>query len=235
MKRKLYITVLVVFGLALVLSACSMPAPKPATAQKSSTPAGELPFPVTTQSDLVKDILNATQTAIAKSGQPVQEGTPQPTDDQAGGGVNTEEATPNPDDQVGGGAPNATAVRRTSRPRPAPEEPGRPSSYVVQKGDFIYCLARRFDVAPADLLAANGGSTVLYPGQTLGIPQDSTWPSSLGSRSLRSHPATYTVLAGDTLNKIACVYGDVYPEQIAEYNDIDENDSPTPGATLDIP
>ncbi len=241
MKRKVYITVLVVFGLALILSACSMPAPKPAVAQTSPTPAGELPFPVSTNSDLVKDILNATQTAIAQGGQPAPEDTPQPqegqpTDDQAGGGVSTEEAaTPNPDEQAGGGAPGATAVRRTSQPRTVPEEPARPGSYVVQKGDHIYCLARRFDVAPGDLLAVNGGSTIIYPGQTLAVPQNSAWPSSLGSRSLRSHPATYTVVAGDTLNKVACIYGDVYPQVIAEYNGLDDSAALTPGATLDIP
>jgi LysM repeat protein len=130
-----------------------------------------------------------------------------------------------------------TVVPPTSTPEPteviaiptitAPEE------YTVQAGETIYCLARRFDVDPNDILSANNSTGSLYPGDVLVIPQNSKWPGE--SRSLMDHPDTYTVVAGDTIYSIACDYGDVSPEAIIAVNQLEEPYELTAGQTLSIP
>ena len=76
-----------------------------------------------------------------------------------------------------------------------------PSTYTVQRGDWIYALARRFGVSVAALLAANPGinPNVLYPGQVLNIPSGSAAPVDPPAPSGN----TYTVQPGDTLFTIA--------------------------------
>ncbi len=94
----------------------------------------------------------------------------------------------------------------------------RPASYTLQKGEFPYCIARRFNVDPAQLLNLNGlaNGTIYYPNLTLTIPQTGTFP---GTRALRSHPDTYTVADSTlTVNGLACVYGDVDPAAIIQAN-----------------
>ena len=112
--------------------------------------------------------------------------------------------------------------------------PGRPATYTLQQGEFPYCIARRFNVNPVDLLAANGLSSgqILQPGLQLTIPASGSFP---GARALRSHPAQYTVLVDDTINKIACYYGDVDPTSIAAANGIAVTQKLTTGQTLNIP
>ena len=95
----------------------------------------------------------------------------------------------------------------------------RPASYTLQKGEFPYCIARRFNVDPAELLNLNNLSngSIYYPNLTLTIPQSGKpFP---GERALRSHPATYTVAdANLTLNGVACAFGDVDPAAIVQAN-----------------
>lgn len=135
-----------------------------------------------------------------------------------------------------------TSMVPTATPQPTSgaAELTVPSRYTLQKGEYPYCLARRFNIHPDDLLAANGlrrGQRV-YPGMTLVIPQNARpWPST-ASRSLRPHPTTYTTRGGETLYQIACMFGDVWPEQIAQANGIPLSDlgKPLPaGQTLRIP
>lgn len=110
-----------------------------------------------------------------------------------------------------------------------------PGSYTIHEGEFVYCLARRFDINPEDLLAANGlGLNVtLYPGQTIQIPfNPRPYP---GKRALINHPTTYTVKAGDTFYSIACDFGDVDPRAIADANNMTVKDSLKAGQTIQIP
>jgi len=110
-----------------------------------------------------------------------------------------------------------------------------PSSYTLRTGEYVYCIARRFDVNPADLLALNGLGpySVVYSGLTLQIPQSGGgFP---GQRSLLNHPTTYTVVSGDTIYAIACQFGDVTPEAIAYANKLQEPYRLQAGQDLIIP
>jgi LysM repeat protein len=142
--------------------------------------------------------------------------------------------SPSPANQTPGvpptGAPASTLVPGVSTPVPAipTATPGRPATYTLHKGEFPYCLARRFNVDPADLLSLNGLSNGvdLQPGLTLKIPQSGSFP---GSRSLHNHPATYTVQVDDTIYSIACYFGDLDPTSIAALGSI------TTGTVLNVP
>ncbi|HUF00559.1 MAG TPA: LysM peptidoglycan-binding domain-containing protein [Anaerolineales bacterium] len=111
----------------------------------------------------------------------------------------------------------------------------RPASYTLQRGEFPYCIARRFDVDPDALLSLNGLSSgnLYYPNLTLKIPQSGNFP---GTRALRNHPATYTVAASnETLYGVACLFGDVDPSAIAQANNIAVGAALTAGQQLSIP
>ena len=111
-----------------------------------------------------------------------------------------------------------------------------PSSYTLQQGEFPYCLARRFNINPDQLLSANGitDSTVLYPGKVLTIPQ-SAGPFP-GDRAWHDHPTTYTVPSSDTtIYGVACWFGDVLPQDIASANGLTLSSTLTAGQQLSIP
>jgi len=111
----------------------------------------------------------------------------------------------------------------------------RPATYTLQRGEFPYCIARRFDVDPDALLSLNGLSSgnIYYPNLTLKIPQSGNFP---GTRALRNHPASYTVPSStDTVYGIACLFGDVDPAAIAQANNISVGAALTAGQQLSIP
>ena len=123
-------------------------------------------------------------------------------------------------------APSATPIPAGSRP----------ASYTLQQGEFLYCIARRFNVDPDELLAANGisDSQTVYAGLAIKIPQSANgFP---GNRMLRNHPASYTVTAADeTVYSVACLFGDADPARIAQNNNISLGTTLTAGQTLSIP
>jgi LysM repeat protein len=134
------------------------------------------------------------------------------------------------------GAPTATPVPGTTPIVPivtvAPLV--RPATYILQSGEFPYCIARRYNIDPSDLLALNGLSSgqLLQPGTKLSIPSSGSFP---GVRALNSHPATYTVAVNDTIYKIACYFGDVDPNAIAAANGLALTTPLTTGQILNIP
>jgi LysM repeat protein len=225
--------------LGLLLSACE----RPATVASVTTPtsSSEIPFPVSTQPQIMKDILAATQTAAAIKGTTTTGGltgattsTPAftyvtPTGQSTSNVISLTTST-------AAGTVVATAAA-TATPTaivyPTPT-PGKPSQYTIQKGEFPYCIARRFNVNPADLLAANGLSinSQVSPGKVLTIPQTGSWP---GTRSLKTHPTTYTVVAGDTIYTIACGFGDADPNTIMAANGLTSATNLTVGQVLQIP
>lgn len=132
-------------------------------------------------------------------------------------------------------APTQTPLP-TQPPMVAPTvTPGLPTSYTLQKGEFPFCIARRFDVNPTEMLQLSGLPVAqTYPqGTVLRIPQNgSPFP---GNRTLRAHPTTYTVQTGDTIYSIACLFGDVHPEAIAFVNNLTKPFQLTAGQTISIP
>jgi LysM repeat protein len=112
-----------------------------------------------------------------------------------------------------------------------------PSTYTLQKGEWPYCIARRFDVNPNELLTLNqltaAESVALNPGLVLSLPQSgNNFPPP---RSWHSHPDTYTVDPGDTIGSVACYYGDVTPAQIATANNLSTSSTLTTRQKLTIP
>src|SRR5664280_566735 len=112
--------------------------------------------------------------------------------------------------------------------------PGHPSTYSIQAGEFPYCLARRFNVGPNDLLSLNGltSGEIIQPGTTLSIPATGTFP---GTRALQAHPTQYTVAVNDTFYTIACSFGNVDPSAIAAANGMSVTAPLTTGQVINIP
>ena len=111
----------------------------------------------------------------------------------------------------------------------------RPAEYTIHEGEFPYCIARRFNLNPADLLSLNGltDGSVLSPGTTLQIPQTGYWSGD--GRVRNPHPTTYTVSSGETIYSIACYFGDVSPEAIIAVNHLESPYTLTSGQVLNIP
>lgn len=123
--------------------------------------------------------------------------------------------------------PGTPAILPTTGPRPL--------NYTLQSGEHPWCIARRFDVDPRELLSLNNLSAGrVYPtGLVLSIPQSGRqFP---GTRALHPHPVAYVVSAAQmTVYKVACHFGDVDPAAIMQHNQLT---SPilTFGQVLQIP
>lgn len=110
-----------------------------------------------------------------------------------------------------------------------------PASHTLRRGEFPYCIARRYNIDPDDLLRANGlwRGMIYRGGLELKIPASADpFPAT---RALRAHPASYTVQTGDNIYIVACYYGDVDPLAIAAANGLAAPYTLTPGAVLSIP
>ena len=118
-------------------------------------------------------------------------------------------------------------------PAPVPDSPG---TYVLREGEFPYCIARRYNVNPNELIRESGiapNQNNVPAGTTLVFPKsDRTFP---GKRRLENHPADYSVREGETIFSIACVFGDVDPQSIIAANNLQEPYTLAAGQVLHIP
>ena len=203
MTKKLWTVIGSLVLFSVVLSGCKMPASK---APETPTDATKTtPIVINTDAPAMVTQTEVAKTTAATQAEPGEETGSEPTN------------TPEPTRVIV--VPTVT----------------RPAEYVLQEGEYVYCIARRFNVDPADLLEANGlaENDLLSPGDTLQIPQTSSWEGA--GRVRNPHPDTYTVDPGDTIYSIACYYGDVSPEAIIAVNELEEPYDLTPGQTLQIP
>ncbi len=218
MSKKVIIIIAIALAATVLFVACNRPASNPVLA----TPTSEGNTPLPTGISLVQAW--GTSTAVALQTAAAQ-GLISPTPTE----------TPNSLTLV---PPAGTATTPATTPIIVVPTltPGRPSTYTLQKGEFPYCIARRFNVDPTALLAANGltlsSAQDLQPGLVLTIPASGSFP---GTRALNPHPTTYTVQVGDTIYKIACHFGDVDPSSIAAANGITLTTPVTTGQVLNIP
>jgi LysM repeat protein len=217
--------------LTMLLSACTQslsaaPAKTPTivvtSAFVSPLPPGQNPMDTIAQ---FAQQTAAAQTAIAGGA------TPQPI------AITPSAAVMTPILAVTPGTPtNAAGVPTASGANPTAVPSGvRPATYTLQNGEFPYCIARRFNVDPDQLLSLSGMTSpdVYYQGQVLKIPQSGAFP---GSRALLAHPGNYTVLSSDeTLYSIACKYGDVDPAAIASLNGVSAGAKLSAGQQIKIP
>lgn len=212
-KNRLFV-LLIILLLTVSLSACKKNLPAPEV-----TPSPPVQVPTDDIGQTIAQNLTQTALALITPGTPVAPGET----------VVVPEATQPVVAETPALPPTATSV-----PPPVPTI-AVPASYTLQGGEFPFCIARRFDVDPGELLRVNNlsNTSTFFAGMNLNIPQSGRgFP---GQRALRPHPTTYTVQSGDTIYKIACYYGDVFPEAIAAVNSIPEPYKLTVGQNLNIP
>ncbi len=110
------------------------------------------------------------------------------------------------------------------------ESGGEPYVHVVQPGESLLEIAQRYDVDPAEIIAANNipDPDHLVAGQELVIP------GYQPPESQASGPATHVVQPGETLSQIAQRYG-VAMSEIMAANNITNPNLIKPGQELVIP
>ena len=232
MTKKLYLILVLVLAAVMVLVGCQRSA---ITSPLATPTQGAITVPQNVGGGATEDPMKmlqvyATQTAMAALGLP----TATPTVPNSGGTAITPmpSATSTSVLPPVGQATNTPVVAATTPAATAVV--ARPSTYTLQVGEYPYCIARRFNLNPADLLALNGltNGQLFQPGLTLKIPTTGTFP---GPRALRNHPTTYAVVAEDTIYKIGCYFGDVDPLTIASVNKLVAPYKLTIGQSLTIP
>jgi LysM repeat protein len=234
MKTRAWLMILLSITLLIMLAACSKSASKAPVVIPTATSTS--PFPTPLPNSAIDKALAGTQTAQALAN-------PTLPSEQTAIMVLQDTETPAPviieqPSQTNTAAvvvlPTATRVPPTAIAVPT-ATPGRPATYTLQSGEFPFCIARRFNVSAADLLALNGMDLNSHPaaGTVLKIPQTGTWDS--GPRALQDHPTVYTVKAGDTIYSIACAFGDVDPTAIAYANGLTSPYTLTAGEQINIP
>ncbi len=240
LRGLLLIFILVLSG--MLISACQLSKSAAPAATPTLLPTGQFVSPLPSAAnpmDLIAEFAKQTsvaQTTVASGGTP-------PAPETTGTVITAEPGnlpTATPTVGAPGTPTNAVAttpvVNTPGGPTTTPVPPGvRPATYTLQSGEFPYCIARRFNVDPDQLLSMSGLTSpdIYYAGMKLTIPQSGDFP---GDRALAAHPATYTVASSDeTLYSIACKYGDVDPAAIASANGISLSADLTIGQQIKIP
>jgi len=216
---RIFIILVLAGTLMLGLSACKLPASK-----GPETSSGSYPVPeASQQSGSGIDVSSfATQTAQALPSFVTV--TP----------VSSQNPSSSPVEPVATSVPAGPVPTETSIVYVTATPGGPPESYTLAQGEYPYCIARRFNVDINELLSINGlsSNSYTYAGQVLMIPQ--TGNPFVGERALKPHPDYYQIKSGDTLNTIACSYGDVSPDMIALQNNLQSESLPA-GEVLIIP
>lgn len=115
-------------------------------------------------------------------------------------------------------------------------------AYVIQKGDSLSAIARRFKTSVAQLTSLNqiSDSHRISIGQRLLLPQDTAAATGQSSTQIaasaptRGNDDSYSVRRGDTLSSIAKRF-DVSELTLLQANNIDHPDRIYPGQKLQLP
>ncbi len=113
--------------------------------------------------------------------------------------------------------------------------------HVVQAGETLYSIARRYDKTVAEIAQANGMSApyTIHAGNQLtipaaGSPAQAPAPAPAQQPQQPSGATTYTVQRGDNLATIAAQFGITYI-QLAQMNNIADPDVLHVGQVLQVP
>lgn len=132
-------------------------------------------------------------------------------------------------------APSAAA------PTTAPAAPA--ATYVVASGDTISAIAGRHGTTTDAVLAANGldRSSIIYPGQNIVIPGAGSAatpalaaPTEPVAAPQAPAPASYVIVAGDTISAIAGAHG-ISTDALLAANGLDRSSIIYPGQNIAIP
>ena len=110
-----------------------------------------------------------------------------------------------------------------------------PSTYRVVAGDTVSGIAARYALATASVLALNGlgWKSLIFPGQVLTLTN-----GSAAATPIMAPPAStdtrYTIVAGDTISRIAARYG-VSTQSVLSANGLGWSSIIYPGQTIAIP
>lgn len=109
-------------------------------------------------------------------------------------------------------------------PEPSPEPQPQYITYVIQSGDTLSGIAKRYGTTTSALSSLNGISDPdrIYAGNTLKVPENGT-----------SAAQYYTIRSGDTLSEIAQRYGTTV-SALARLNDISDPDRIYAGTRIRI-
>lgn len=244
-KRRSVLVMSIFMITAVMLSACTQSLSSAPVETPTLIPTGLFVSPIASVENPMEMIeqfakqTEAAQTAAAGGGTTGTPGTPQ--------AVSTTGTPGTPDPAVATATPtvavgtptNAIATPITASTSSAatsiPPAIAAGSEYILREGEYPYCIARRYNVDPEVLLRASGLTSpdIYYAGLKLIIPQNGPFP---GQRSLRAHPASYTVASSnETVYSVACLYGDADPNAIASANGISASSNLTIGQVLQIP
>ena len=192
-----------------------------------ATKAGAVNFPVGTQANPT-DIANLVNTQVV--GIQKDAGTVVATDGAAATAAPTVTATPAPT--------LAATAAPTATPAPSATPVTAGGTYALAHGEWAICIARRFDLDLNAFFPINHidmHTNYLPTGFVLQIPSGTHWNSAYGPRYWHAHPGTYVAMPNDTVNSVACFFGDVSPQQIIDANGLGSNNNLYPGQKLSIP
>ncbi len=206
---RMRLTIVVLIILTLVLTACTRSASTPPPATDEGLPSGAQSETQATMDAVRSAILTQTAQAL---GDPLSTSTPTPDP----------LVTPTPD-------PN--------QPTATPEI--QVTTYVVVSGDWIFKIAREFNVDPQAIIDLNeelANSGALVVGMVLKIPTSATAPPATddGTGTPIEGGTIHVVQSGEWIWSIARLYG-IDPQVIIDANDLTSPGIIYPGDELIIP
>ncbi len=147
---------------------------------------------------------------------------------------------------AGSSAPQS-APAPPATPSTSPVGTGSSSSYTIVAGDSLSRIAKRVGTSLTNLLAANGltASSLILPGQRLALPAGVATPATPAPAQTPPAPApaptpsaastaSYTILAGDSLSRIASRHG-VSLKNLLAVNSLSAGSLIVPGQQLALP